>query len=59
MTQTCCSHFGNGLADLVPGSRIGKKYRCIPLIFGSEGAKLTSFCADSIERYGVSGCLVL
>lgn len=24
MTQICCSHFGNGLADLAPGSRIGE-----------------------------------
>jgi len=27
--QICCSHFGNGMADIVPGSGIGKKHSCI------------------------------
>jgi len=40
MTQTCCSHFGNGMADLVPGSRFGEKHSCIRRILRSERAKL-------------------
>jgi len=42
---TCCFHFSNGMADLVPGSGIGEKPSCIRPIFGSEGTKLTNlFC---------------
>jgi hypothetical protein len=26
MTQLCCSHFGNGMAELVPGSGFGEKH---------------------------------
>jgi hypothetical protein len=47
---TCCSNFGDGMADLVPGSRLGEKHSCIRPIFGSERAKLTSLCKISIER---------
>ena len=42
MIQICCSHFGHGMADLVPGSKIGEKHDCARPIFGSDGAKLTS-----------------
>jgi len=51
MTQPCGSHFGNGMVDLIPGSRIGEKHRSIRPIFSSERAKLTCVHAISIERW--------
>jgi len=42
VAQICCFHFGNGMTDLVPGSRMGEKHDCVQPIFGPEGATLTS-----------------
>ncbi len=50
MALACCFHFGYGMADLVPASRIGEKSSCIRPIFGSERGKLASLRAISIER---------
>jgi hypothetical protein len=49
MTQIFCSHFGNGMADLISTSRFGEKPSCIRPIFRSVGAKLTSLHVISIE----------
>jgi hypothetical protein len=49
MIQTRGSHFGIGMADLVPGSRIVEKHSCVRPIFESKGAKLTDLRAISIE----------
>jgi hypothetical protein len=49
MAQACCSQFGNGMADIVPGSGIGKKHRFIRSIFRYGHKKLTSLPGISIE----------
>jgi hypothetical protein len=51
ITLTCCSHFGNGMTDLVPGSRIGEKHRCIQAVFSADRAKLTNLLTISVERW--------
>ena len=50
MALIYCPYFGNGMADLVPGSRIGEKHSCIRPVFRSERTKLTSLRGISIER---------
>ena len=44
-----CAHFGNGMADIIPGSGIGKKHGCIRSKFRHEHIKLTSLPGVSVE----------
>lgn len=48
MTRSC-SHCGNGMADLVPGSRSGQKHGCSRPLFRSDRAKLAK--VDWLVRY--------
>ena len=49
MALTCCPYFGNGMADLVPGSRIGEKPSFIWPMFRSERANLISLCCITTD----------
>ena len=50
MALTCCSHFGDGMLDLIPDSRVVEKLSFIRPTFGSEREELTGLLAISIER---------
>ena len=49
MALACCFHFGYGMVDLIPASRIGEKSSCIRPIFGSERGKLAGLRAMAFE----------
>ena len=49
MALTYCPYFGNGMADLVPGVRLGVKYRYIQLELRSECSKLIKLCSNLAE----------
>lgn len=49
MAQICYSQFGNGMADVVPGSGVGKIHSFIQSIFRYGHKKLTSLPGISVE----------